>query len=111
MNSEKPNTANNKCLFVINEGAPFKSVHEYIRQLNGIYNGVGWYVESKHKDAVSQICESVSLRCLEDFPFLEDSFEALKRGQLRIRIIKHAKRLRGQMTMVNIFHHSATHSS
>lgn len=72
-------TAEKKCLFVINQGAPFKAVHEHLKKLNGLYNGVGWYVESKHKDAVSQICENVSLRCLDDFPFLEDSFAVLKR--------------------------------
>lgn len=72
-------TAEKKCLFVINQGAPFKAVHEHLKKLNGLYNGVGWYVESKHKDAVSQICENVSLRCLDDFPFLEDSFDILKR--------------------------------
>jgi hypothetical protein len=68
-----------KCLFIINQGAPFKAVHEHLKKLNGLYNGVGWYVENKHKEAVLQICENVSLKCLEDFPFLEDSFDALKR--------------------------------
>lgn len=69
----------NKCLFVVNQGAPFKKAHELFTGLNGIYNGVGWYVESKHKEAVSQICDNVSLRCLDDFPFSEDNFDVLKR--------------------------------
>ena len=71
--------AEKKCLFIINQGAPFKAVHDHIKKLNGLYNGVGWYVENKHKEAVSQMCENVSLRCLEDFPFLEESFDALRR--------------------------------
>ena len=77
--TQETETAEKKCLFIINQGAPFNAVHEHIKKLNGLYNGVGWYVESKHKEAVSQICENVSLRCIDDFPFLEDSFDILKR--------------------------------
>ena len=79
MKSEKADVAEKKCLFIVNQGAPFKPVHEHIKKLNGIYNGVGWFVESKYKEAVSKICENTSLRCLDDFPFLEDNFNALKR--------------------------------
>ena len=71
--------AEKKCLFIINQNAPFKAVHDHIKKLNGLYNGVGWYVENKHKEAVLQICEEVSLKCLEDFPYLEDNFDALRR--------------------------------
>lgn len=77
--AQETEIAEKKCLFIINQGAPFKAAHDHIKKLNGLYNGVGWYVESKHKEAVLQICEKVSLKCLEDFPYLEENFDALKR--------------------------------
>lgn len=77
--TQETETAEKKCLFIINRGAPFKAVHDHIKKLNGLYNGVGWYVENKHKEAVLQICEKVSLKCLEDFPYLEENFDALRR--------------------------------
>jgi replicative DNA helicase len=77
--AQETEIAEKKCLFIINQNAPFKAVHDHIKKLNGLYNGVGWYVESKHKEAVLQICEEVSLKCLEDFPYLEENFDALRR--------------------------------
>jgi len=90
-------TTEKKCLFVINQGAPFKAVHEHLKKLNGLYNGVGWYVENKHKEAVSQICENVSLRCLDDFPFLEDNFDALKRKLKAPYFIEKSFKKRGEV--------------
>lgn len=77
MNKDSTEKKEKKCLFLINQGAPFRAVHEHTKKLNGFYNGLGWFVENKHKEAVSQICENASLRCIE-FPILED-FETLRR--------------------------------
>lgn len=67
-----------KCLFVIKtKESPFRAIHDHIKQLNGFYNSVGWFIENKHKDAVSHICETANLRCI-DFP-LSESFEIFRR--------------------------------
>lgn len=66
------------CLFVINRGANYKIVNEHIKSLNGFYNGAGWYVENKHKEAVSEICNLASVHCI-DFPFLADTFDDFRR--------------------------------
>ncbi len=71
-------TENTKCLLIINQGAPFKAVDEHIKTINGFYNGAGWYVEYKHKEAVSQLCQNASIRFLE-LPLLAESFDAFKR--------------------------------
>lgn len=66
------------CLFVINQGVPFKAVHEHIKTLNGFYNGAGWYVENKHKESISHLCQTINkLQCI-DFP-LSETFDELKR--------------------------------
>src|ERR1700722_3231964 len=67
-----------KCLFVINLGTHYKAVNEHIKDLNGFYNGAGWYVEYKNKEAILQLCQNSNLQLL-DFPLLEDSFEDLRR--------------------------------
>ena len=67
-----------KCLFIINRGANFKAVNEHVKSLNGFYNGVGWYVEVKHKEAVSQIVQNASVYCLE-FPILAENFDTFKK--------------------------------
>ena len=71
-------TIEKKCLFVIKtKESPFKAIHDRIKQLNGFYNSVGWFIENKHKGAVSHICETANLRCI-DFP-LSESFENFRR--------------------------------
>lgn len=71
-------TIEKKCLFVIKtKESPFKAIHDHIKQLNGFYNSVGWFIENKHRDAVSHICETANLRCI-DFP-LSESFENFRR--------------------------------
>lgn len=67
-----------KCLFIINSGVNFKSVHEHVKSIQGFYNGAGWYVEYKHKEAVSQICEHAGVRAI-DFPILSENFNSLRR--------------------------------
>jgi replicative DNA helicase len=71
-------TVEKKCLFVIKtKESPFRAIHDHIKQLNGFYNSVGWFIENKHKDAISHICETANLRCI-DFP-LTESFENFRR--------------------------------
>jgi replicative DNA helicase len=77
MNKDVTEKKENRCLILINQGAPFKAVHEHAKKLNGFYNGIGWLIENKHKEAASQICENASVRCIE-FPILE-SFETLRK--------------------------------
>ncbi len=67
-----------KCLFVINQGANFKAVHAHISTLGGFYNGAGWFVEYKHQEPVSQICEISKVQCI-DFPLSNESFDDLRR--------------------------------
>lgn len=74
----KETTEEKKCLFIINSGASFKAVHEHVKSLNGFYNGVGWYVEHKHKEAVSQLCQNANIRHLE-FPILAENFDSFKK--------------------------------
>lgn len=71
-------TEEKKCLFIINSGVNFKAVHEHVKSIQGFYNGAGWYVEYKHKEAVSQICEHAGVRAL-DFPILSENFDSLRR--------------------------------
>lgn len=66
------------CLFVINRGAAYKAVNDHIKTLNGFYNGAGWFVEYKNKEAVSQICQNANVFCI-DFPLNNESFEDLKK--------------------------------
>lgn len=67
-----------KCLFIINNGTNFKAIHEHVQSLQGFYNGTGWYVENRYKEAILQLCELARVQCLE-FPILTENFEALKR--------------------------------
>ena len=68
-----------KVLLIINhQGANYKSVNEHVKGMNGFYNGVGWYVEYHHKEAISHLCQNASLRCLE-FPLLANSFDELRK--------------------------------
>jgi hypothetical protein len=67
-----------KCLLIINRGSNYKAVNEHVKALNGFYNGVGWYVEYKHKDAVAQLCQQANLQCI-DLPLLDESFDGLRR--------------------------------
>ncbi|CDZ80176.1 Replicative DNA helicase [Candidatus Rubidus massiliensis] len=74
----KETTEEKKCFFLINNGANFKIINEHIKSLNGFYNGAGWYVEQKHKEAVFQLCQNANIRYL-DFPMLADSFDDFKK--------------------------------
>jgi replicative DNA helicase len=78
MSSEKTKIAEKKCLFILNRGAPFKVVHDLVKSLSGFYNGIGWYVQSEHREAVSQICEHATVQCIE-FPLLAENFDELRR--------------------------------
>ncbi|MGK5594269.1 MAG: DnaB-like helicase C-terminal domain-containing protein [Parachlamydiaceae bacterium] len=75
---DKETAEEKKCLFIINIGDNFKAVHDHIKSLNGFFNGTGWYVEQKHKEAVSQLCQQANIKFL-DFPILADSFDAFKK--------------------------------
>ena len=34
--TQETETAEKKCLFIINQGAPFKAVHDHIKKLNAL---------------------------------------------------------------------------
>ena len=77
---DKSTTTGNdhKCLFILNKDANYSLVQNHIKELNGFYNGLGWYVDYKHKETVSLLCQNINLICV-DFPLLTETFEDLKR--------------------------------
>lgn len=56
---------------------PLGAVHEHKKKLNGFYNGLGWFIENKHRKAVSEACENASVRFME-FP-ISEGFGTLRR--------------------------------
>jgi replicative DNA helicase len=93
-----PHTTAEKYLLVINKGAPYREVKPHMDAMGGFYNGSGWYVEHKHKDNVSLLCQNASLKFFE-LPLIESSFEEFrkrhkssyligKRNEIEFEIIK-----------------------
>ncbi len=71
-----------KCIFVINKegNAPFKVIHEHVKDLGGFYNGAGWFVEAKHAEFINTLCSGNEQLSSFQFPLEGTTFDELKRS-------------------------------
>lgn len=65
-----------KCLFLLAEKGKW-GIKEHIKSLKPSYNGVGWFIESKHRDFVEQISHQAGMQ-LKEWPLNGETFEELR---------------------------------
>lgn len=70
--------AESKCLLIFAQKGKSFAINDHIKKLNGFYNGLGWYVESKYSEEVDTLCASIGLKYVE-FPMDELGFSGLRR--------------------------------
>lgn len=70
-------TEDKKCLFLFAEKNKW-NVKDCLKPINPIYNGVGWYIEKKHRDFVEQISHALQMKLVE-WPLNGETFEELRR--------------------------------
>lgn len=67
-----------QCLLVFKEKGKF-AVHEHFKSLRPIYSDLGWFIEEKHREVVTRICQQADMH-FGEWPFLEnETFNDLKR--------------------------------
>lgn len=75
------NKKEKNCLLLLAENGKW-GIHEHLKHLNPIYNGVGWYIEKKHYEAAEQISQHMGMKLIE-WPLNGETFAELRRRNWR----------------------------
>ena len=94
-----------KCLFLVYEKGKW-GINEHLKPLKPIYNGAGWFIESKHRDIAEQISRQANMQ-LKEWPLNSETFEELRRSNktsfLTEKAIKLTMAIMGLKASLKIF--------